>query len=1597
MIKKYQHASVYRFRWVAVFLLLVTSTVKASDALDVLDISERAYDGGNAIAITFNKAIDSSQDIDRYLNLDRDGGYVDGSWILSDSLKVAYFTHAEPETRYNVSAFRGLRAIDGSLLKQARQKEITTRKIVPSVTFIGNEIFMPTSLSDGLSVEATNVSEVNIEFFHVRDSQIPKFLDFMSNRHRGGWYSYYLKKLTQYGELVYSGRFELPSEPNKRRVHNIAVSDLPALEATGVYFAVMSRPGVYSDYLQVTYFSKTDIGLHSRVYASSIDVYASSIATGEALDDVDVSLINENGSVLKQGITDKNGFVRFNVSASVASVIRARSDSHFSFISLKGPALDLSQFDIGERQQRQEEIFIYSPRDLYRPGETVVLSALRRDHDGRLIRPIPLQVKILRPDRAIAANFTWYPGKAGYYGYEYQLPESATTGNWKVQVSGVDQTPVEYDLKVEDFLPERMEIEFNKGLLTPIVVDEKESLDIAVTGRYLHGAPASGNRMSALVNARKAKDPVKTLKGYQFGHQNKKKPSPFNIPEIRLDENGNGVLRVGPEWQHSQAALDVQFVTSLYESGGRPVSRTYSAYIWPEQEMIGISPDFGKENPPQNSRVGFKIVKSNFNGEVFAANNLQARLIREDRQYFWEFQNNSGWRWNWTESEYPVYSEEFDLQADQPAQLKIPVEYGRYRLEVFDESNNNQLSSVRFHAGEDWYYWWRQNNSERASPRPDQVNLALDAESYRPGDVAQLRVVSPHAGQAIVTVESDRLLWTARHDVAKGGSTINIPIGLNWTSHDIYITAVVLKPGDSQNIVSPNRAIGITHLALDRTDRELVVEIQTADKLLPDKTHPINIKVSGGNQTGQKYVTLAAVDVGVLAISDFETPNPHAGFFDQRRYNVDQRDMYNNIMELRRSRKALLKFGGDAMLAKGGEQARAEVQIVALFNGPVTLDGNGETSINLKLPEFNGRLRLMAIAFDDDSFGSSEKDITVASPVIAELSMPRFMAFGDEAELALDVTNLSGATEIFRIEIETSRPLKMKEDFIKVVTLENSERHIARFTIDALQQAGKGEIKVKVSGEKIETIERNWKLAVRSAYPAVTRTTSQLLTPGDSLALANALDMDDYRQESLQALLSVSTEANLRIRENLDKLIRYPYGCLEQTTSAAYPLAFATSGNLRSVGINQFSEQDIQHRIDKATKRLSSLQKSNGSFGLWNGNSSEQTWLTSYVADYLLVAQQNGFVISKDMLSSTLKRLEYYVQRGDNISRSRYSYSPEHYSVATKSYAGYLLASLNRVPLGRLRSLYNKEANNAKSPLPLVHLSLALKLQGDHKLAKQAFDKAMELPTKRRRYYLGDYGSHIRDLGMMIHLLLKHDFETVKARELAFILEKEIRAKRWLSTQERNALFLAGVSLQSLPSQQWSAELYVGEEVIALGHDGDSSRLFKSKEIGERFMFIAGEGANTYTSLSVSGYLKQPPVAESSGMRIEKNYYDSKGAPIDLDDVKSGDVVLVDLLVWAEQRTPDALVVDLLPAGFELENQNLKHSVSLDNFSIQGESIEALQKNVDLKHQEFRDDRYIAAVDINYPREIHIIYPNASCNHWPFFSAIGIRGGYVST
>lgn len=1003
----------------------------AGKVLTLLDLSEVQLDGAATLVLTFSIPLDPDQDFSRVIHVvDKKSGKVDGAWELSDNLKELRLRHLEPKRDLIVTIGKEVKALNNATFSKDYEKTITTRDIQPSVGFASRGSLLPGKVVEGLPVMALNVNNVDVNFFRVKPESLPAFISQWEYRNSlANWQS---DKLLQMADLVYTGRFDLNPARNTREKLLLPLGDIKPLQQAGVYLAVMNQAGRYDYSNPATLFTLSDIGVSAHRYHNRLDIFTQSLENGAAQQGIEVSLLNEKGQTLTQATSDAQGHVQLENDKN-AALLLARKDGQTTLLDLKLPALDLAEFNIAGAPGYSKQFFMFGPRDLYRPGETVILNGLLRDADGKALPNQPIKLDVIKPDGQVLRSVVSQP-ENGLYHFTWPLDSNAATGMWHIRANTGDNQYRMWDFHVEDFMPERMALNLT-GEKTPLT--PKDEVKFSVVGYYLYGAPANGNTLQGQLFLRPLREAVSALPGFEFGDIAAENLSrTLDEVQLTLDDKGRGEVSTESQWKETHSPLQVIFQGSLLESGGRPVTRRAEQAIWPADALPGIRPQFASKSVydyrtdstvkqpivDEGSNAGFDIVYSDAQGVKKAVSGLQVRLIRERRDYYWNWSEDEGWQSQFDQKDLIENEQTLDLQADETGKVSFPVEWGAYRLEV--KAPNEAVSSVRFWAG----YSWQDNSDGSGAVRPDRVTLKLDKASYRPGDTIKLHIAAPTAGKGYAMVESSEgPLWWQEIDVPAQGLDLTIPVDKTWNRHDLYLSTLVVRPGDKSRSATPKRAVGVLHLPLGDENRRLDLALETPAKMRPNQ--PLTVKIKASTKNGEKpkqvNVLVSAVDSGVLNITDYVTPDPWQAFFGQKRYGADIYDIYGQVIE-GQGRLAALRFGGDGdELKRGGKPPVNHVNIVAQQALPVTLNEQGEGSVTLPIGDFNGELRVMAQAWTADDFGSNESKVIVAAPVIAELNMPRFMASGDTSRLTLDITNLTDKPQKLNVALTASGLLEL--------------------------------------------------------------------------------------------------------------------------------------------------------------------------------------------------------------------------------------------------------------------------------------------------------------------------------------------------------------------------------------------------------------------------------------------------------------------------------------------------------------------------------------------------------------------------------------------
>ncbi len=1436
---------------------------------------------------------------------------------------------------YAITLRVGLPAVSGETLSQNQRFQARVEDRPPNLGFRGSGYILPREGAQGLPLTSVNLNSARLKVLRIVDRNLIQALQQgRLDRVLDGYAINYLENTA--GELIWEGELAINTVNNQEVTTAIPLDDVLTNTQPGIY-AVTAAPGGkappdHQD-LATQWLVVSDLGLTTWHGEDGLHVFARSLASARPLANVTLRLYARNNSELGEAQTDRDGYavappglLRGEGGRAPALLMAYTETGDFNFIDLARAPLDLGDRGVdGREPPGPVDAFIYTERGVYRPGETVQAVALVRDRQGRALENLPLTVKLFRPDGVEARAWVLEDDRLGGQHLAVDIPDNARAGVWTLRgYTDPEADPVgQRRFQVEDFVPQQLELALESDARRLGTTGDVAT--VRFVGRFLYGAPAAGLKSEAELVLEADPNPYPDFPGFHFGlTQEDWIPKRQTLASPVTDDQGHGAVAVVlDQVPDTTRLLRALTRVSLFEPGGRPVTRSLALPLRSRPLAIGIRSNFGEELPI-GQEATFQILALDPEGQPVAAPGLRLELLREQHRYYWYFADN---RWNYrriVEEGQTLSSRVLDLDDVGPTTFSQPgLDWGAYRLDVYDPTSG-AATSVRFHVG-----WWAAPGD---ADTPDHLQLTLDRPAYRPGDKAQVYIKAPFAGPALLTVADHGLRHFRLLELPAEGLTVDLPVSDGWDP-GVYVTATAFRPG-SEPGRGPGRAVGLAWLALDRAPRSLDIAIAAPDETRPRQTLNLPITVTGlENETG--FLTLAAVDEGILQLTEFRAPDPLDWFSGKRRLGVDLRDVYGRLIEAS-ERLGRLRSGGDGASRQLNSSGVHTVRTVALFAGPLPLGADGQVQAPLELPDFNGQLRLMAVAWSRERLGRAEGTLLVRDPLLARVYLPRFLAPGDTASITLDLDNLSAPPGDYRVRLTASGAVNLGEPVDVVYSGQGRQSYPLLLAGVAV---GVGDVRLTVDGPDGFTLSHAWEIGVRAPQAVISHRQAGRLAPGESLSLSGDR-LRAFLPGTGQLRLSVASRPPLDVPGLLAQLDRYPYGCLEQTTSRALPLLYFNRVAADWIG-EQATESQLRNRVQQAVERVLALQQAGGGFGLWNQHQLDP-WLSAYALDFLTRAKELEYLVPDAPYRRGLDWLRDSLTDGEPTPRT----------LAARAYALYVLSRAGEAPLGELRYLHDTFLNTLPTPLARAQLGAALARQGDRPRTETAFSAALELTDRPKE--LEDYGTSLRDQAALLALLLEAGHSPERVPELAADLATGLSQRQYTSTQEQSWLLLAAHALLDEPA---ALGLIVNGQPLPPDRDPYRRRLGDADL--QTALVLQNQGSrNAWTLLETSGVPKdsQPPARK--GFTITRRFYTLDGRDVDPSQVVSNDRLVALITGEALDRAHhQALIVDLLPAGLEIENARLAHQRDASDLAWLPELSTTL-------HSEFRDDRFVAALDL---------------------------------
>jgi hypothetical protein len=1455
----------------------------------------------------------------------------------------------EPGTAFTILVKKDLPSLLGAKIKSDYQANIVIGNVQPSYRFTSLGMYLMLSGAKKVGIATVNISQLRVRVSQIFQNNIVHFLhngrsydyDYYYDDTEDGFSSYRRKfrfYIGNYGRFIEEKIIDISSSPNREVLSEFDMKPFLKSDDKGFYLVEISNKEGESWRSTAKLISLSDIGLIVKRGNTDVKVFAVSLESNEPMQNVKINLISSTNQSIASGMTDGKGMASFAYDAEQKRnfdlmLVTAAKNDDANIINLRDYRVETSRFDVAGKHDvaGMFDAFVYGDRTLYRPGEKIIITGIVRSLHNILPKDLPVKVRMFNPRGNKVVEVMRSLNDEGSFEYQYQTLPTAMTGTYRVEIlTGDEQYLSSYPVMLEDFVPDRLKIFLtaskDKAVPGETVTYHAEALNF-------FGPPASGR---------------------SFEFEGTFVPVPFiskNFPDLRFNDDGAPLFKtdpivvtgetdrngkadatiVLPQAMTAGGVMKARGKIAVFDESGRPVYRVVNTTVYPKKYFIGVrnkGPYYVSPNIPQAVSV-IAVDQDDVPIDGFAAT---VSIIRKEWHSVLR-SNGEGrnLRYVSEQREIPVQSFDIALKKD-PIDVQYSVSRSGDYVVRISKKGEDGYNAFSFYS----YRWGTTDVTSFEQDPEARIDIVFDKKVYHPGDDARVLFQTPFDGTMLVTVERNGVYTSEFIPVKNNAAALRIPVKEKYLPN-VYVSAVLFRKLKDQNL--PLLAgHGFAPLMVERLSDNLHVVITAPEKIRPKRKQEVRIKVHDAQKV---FVTLAAVDEGILQIKNYTTPDPYGYFYARKALQTETFDFFRDLIPESVPQKSSTGGSDDAMAARVNPLAVSRFKPVSLWSGVLTTDAGGEAKVLLDVPDFNGELRLMAVAYKGDRFGSAQKPLRVADPVVITPALPRFIAPNDIIVMPVTAFNTTDKPTTLTFAIQTEGPVTVEQKTVMMEIGANQERFV-NVTLKAANEAGKAKVTVRTSafGEQIET---ETEIAVRPASPFATVSTVGFLDGGGTTTLS--VDGEFYPFNKKQYLiLSPFPVANFA--KQLKHLVGYPHGCLEQTTSKAFPqiylrdIATVMDPSILNNGSPTFF-------VNEAIAKITSMQQPDGYFSYWPGEYSKNQWSMVYATHFLFEAKKAGYIVSDAVLNTALgvlqsiarekSTVDYYVSENNRVIVKR---------IADKSsiYALYVLALAGKADLGTMN--FFRTARHLLTDDTRSLLAGAYILNGD----KEVYGELMPVEftvEQPQRMSGGWFDSPIRSAAVMLNVLIESDPNNQNIIRYVDYLSRSFESLHWYSTQE-NAFTLLGLGKLARLTRSQTVQGSFSVNGMTTRYDGGNKR-FDLADISGDVALSLMDGGRVYYSLVTEGIRKDGgSKPEDRNLRVRREFFDRFGGPAKLDSVIQNSLVIVKVTVTCSDDFLSYVAVsDLLPAGFEIENPRLQ-----DN------SLYSIIRNPSVpEYVDIRDDR----------------------------------------
>ena len=869
-----------------------------------------------------------------------------------------------------------------------------------------------------------------------------------------------------------------------------------------------------------------------------------------------------------------------------------------------------------------------------------------------------------------------------------------------------------------------------------------------------------------------------------------------------------------------------------------------------------------------------------------------------------------------------------------------------------DAAGRDVITTTTVHVyGKDQLAWNYRNRF--------QIELAADKPEYRAGEQATLIVKTPIAGRALVTVERENV---RRHFFVKlegNAPVVRVPLE-EGDAPNVFVSVLVLRGAQdsTKKFKMPEYRVGYTELRVARPDAKLYVNVKPAQPQVrpgDDVNVLCEVRDVDGKPVVGAEVTLWAADEGVLSLTGFETPNPLAYFSRLMRLDVSTGITLDRLLgedpdERAFENKGYLVGG----FGKGGDAAvRRNFLGTAHWAASLRTDAAGNVAANFKAPDGLTRYRVMAVAQSKrDQFGRGESAFEINKPLMLEPSPPRFANVGDQmlVRAVLHNTTANAGEVVVRLKLDATASAVETE---KRVELAANGSVAVDFPVEFRETGEAVWVWSAEFGKLSDTVETKF----RVNFPApVLREVRQSRADADADLLAG-LDPALLGGKGV-VRVSISNSRVFDLREGVSELLHYPYGCVEQTTSAMLP--WLALRDFRGVlpELNR-KDEDFTAAVEKSVTRLFKMQTGDGGLGYWPGAEAANFWGSSYATLGLALAKRAGFALPEEDYAQLLGYLSKQLRGAADTDKD--------WELSPRCLACYALATAGKPEAAYHELLFKKRDKLTQESRALLALAV-LESKGPAKMAETLL-KMQDKPVAEDFWF----GCLARAQGVRLLAWSRLAPKSDGTKAIADALFDERKNGHWMTTQG-NVWAVLGLAeyIRRTESDRKEVKgaLVAGEVQTAFQLAAKGDYFEKEFPFGSAPSLKLSNPAKgrVFTNVTIEARPKTLVTQrQDRGYAITRRYQriNDDSTLSDLGDPHVGDRVLVTLNFTAPGRAGYVVVDDPLPAVFEAVNPEFKAQAMVGA---------ELARSWTSDYEELREDRALFFADAMWPGKHEIRY-----------------------